>query len=697
VQDDFRDQTRETGHFERLSDLDGIASLGIRTVRYPVLWEQVAPQSLNQPDWQWPDRRLHRLRELRMRPIVGLVHHGSGPAYTNLLDPQFPALLAQYADMVAARYPWVEDFTPVNEPLTTARFSCLYGHWYPHLRDIGATLRALYHECWGTALAMRAIRRRIPNARLVQTEDLGKVFSTPLLKAQADHENERRWLSFDLLCGRIGRHHPWHSRFVRAGISEDQLAAFVDEPCTPDVFGINHYLSSDRFLDQRRTRYPEHTWGGNGTHAYADVEAVRVRRKDIVTGFAARLQEVWERYGQPIAVTEVHNGCTREEQVRWLIYVYESVKSAKAAGVDVRAMTAWALMGSMDWSSLLTRRDGHYEPGVFDASATPPRPTAIAAALKAIVDNTKFDHPIMDAPGWWQRDMRYYRSVNAAAPAMTVPTSARKLLVTGASGTLGQAFSRLSMLRGLDHVLTSRRDMDVADPRSVMATLERIRPWAVINTAGYVRVPDAEREPDRCHRENSEGARVLAEVCAKLGIPFLTFSSDLVFDGMLGRSYLESDIPRPTTVYGASKAAAENYVRSVMPEALIVRTSAFFGPWDPYNFIHRTLAELGEGRHVLASSAYRVSPTYVPHLVNRSLDLLIDGASGIWHVAGESAVSWVELGRMAAARAGLDPDMVIPHANDVRETSTALGSERGRLLPPLESALEQFLRERAAA
>ena len=78
-----------------------------------------------------------------MRPIVGLVHHGSGPAYTSLLDSGFPEKLARYAGAVARRYPWLTDFTPVNEPLTTARFSGLYGHWYPHGRCDRDYVRAL--------------------------------------------------------------------------------------------------------------------------------------------------------------------------------------------------------------------------------------------------------------------------------------------------------------------------------------------------------------------------------------------------------------------------------------------------------------------------------------------------------------------------------------------------------------------------
>ncbi len=124
IGDQFRDQICETGHASRLSDLDLVAAIGIRTMRYPVLWERVAPEALGPRDWRWTDERLTRLRNLGIQPIVGLVHHGSGPLYSNLLDPAFPEHLAAYAAEVAARYPWIEMWTPVNEPLTTARFSC---------------------------------------------------------------------------------------------------------------------------------------------------------------------------------------------------------------------------------------------------------------------------------------------------------------------------------------------------------------------------------------------------------------------------------------------------------------------------------------------------------------------------------------------------------------------------------------------
>src|ERR687889_540123 len=117
VGDRFFDQMEWSRHAARLDDLDRLAALGLTTIRQPVLWERLEPRQPETIGWDWADARLGRIRALGLRPIVGLVHHGSGPAYTSLVDPQFPDLLAGYARRVADRFPWVTDWTPVNEPL----------------------------------------------------------------------------------------------------------------------------------------------------------------------------------------------------------------------------------------------------------------------------------------------------------------------------------------------------------------------------------------------------------------------------------------------------------------------------------------------------------------------------------------------------------------------------------------------------
>jgi dTDP-4-dehydrorhamnose reductase len=709
VGDEYYDQLERNGHAGRIEDLDLFAGLGARALRYPVLWERTAPEGLERADWTWPDARLARLRELGMRPIVGLLHHGSGPRHTSLVAPDFPEKLAEYARAVAERYPWVDAYTPVNEPLTTARFSGLYGHWYPHGRDNATFARALVGQCRATALAMRAVREINPRAQLILTEDLGKTFSTRTLRYQAEFENARRWASLDLLCGRVAPEHALWDYFTRTcGISEPELEWFVAHPCPPDIIGVNHYLTSERFLDERVGRYPDRAVGGNGRHRYVDVEAVRVCAEGIA-GPRALLREAWERYEIPLAVTEAHLGCTREEQLRWFKEVWDAAHTLREDGVDLRAVTAWSLLGAFDWCSLLTRCAGRYEPGVFDVRGGSPRPTALARMIRDLAATGAHEHPTLASPGWWRRLERLQYPPVRRQPAMKTTTKrgfdmrrgdAQPLIINGATGTLGRAFARLCDLRGLPYHLLTRAEMDIADARSVENALAEFEPWAVVNTAGYVRVDDAEREPEKCMRENAEGAATLAGACARRGASLLTFSSDLVFDGTKGSPYVESDEVSPPNVYGRSKAEAERRVSELLPSALIVRTSAFFGPWDEYNFITLALAALAEGRRFVAADDLIVSPTYVPDLVNASLDLLIDGERGIWHLANEGALSWAELARLAARRAGLDENLIEarPAASlefvAPRAPYGALASERGQLLPPLEDALARYLNER---
>ncbi|MFL6660800.1 MAG: family 1 glycosylhydrolase [Rhizobacter sp.] len=694
VGDRFRDQLELTGFADREDDLVRLARLGVRRLRFPLLWERIAPEAPDRFDWRWSDRRMARLAELGVQVIGGLVHHGSGPAYTDLLDPAFPEKLAAYARAVAERYPAIDAYTPVNEPLTTARFSALYGMWYPHRSDDASFVRALLQQLRGTVLAMRQIRAVNPTVRLVQTEDLGYIHSAPRLRYQADFRNLRRWLTFDLLTGRIDRQHRLWRYLRKHGASEAELQAFVDEPCPPDIVGINHYVTSDRFLDDRLEHYPSYLHGGNRRHAFADVECVRVHGNP-AGGFEPRLREAWARYGLPLAITEAHLNCTREEQLRWLHQAWHAALRLRDDGADVRAVTAWAAFGAVDWDSLITCDAGRYESGLFDVRGGAPRPTALAALAAKLAAGTVPDHPAVESHGWWQRPVRLIYPPHGEVRESAAPAGT-PLLIIGATGTLGSGFGRLCHLRGLRHEVLCRADLDIADPRSVQAALERWQPWAVINTAGFVRVDDAESQP-RQWRENAVGPAVLAAACAASGVRLVTFSSDLVFDGCKREPYLESDAPGPLNAYGRAKLEAERRVEACAPDALVIRSSAFFGPWDQHNFVTQALAALRRGERVHAAGDQVVSPTYLPDLVNAVLDLLLDGERGLWHIANRGPVSWAELAWQAAEAAGLDrrgihcvPGESLGQAAQ-RPSFAALGTERGLTMPSVADALNRYL------
>jgi len=247
-----------------------------------------------------------------------------------------------------------------------------------------------------------------PRARLVQTDDLGTAYGSPRLGHQVNFENERRWLAWDLLCGHVTPAHPLYRHLVGWGITARELAWFEQHACPPDVIGIDHYVTSDRYLDDDLERYPAELWGGNGRDAYVDVEAVRLRAepgtslREVITA-AAR------RYRVPVALTEVHIGCSVDEQQRWLADAWTTCLQLEQSGIDVRAATAWALLGSYDWDSLLTCDRGHYEPGAFDVSRGSARRTPLGETVAALATGC----PLAAArarprgDGWWRSDRRW--------------------------------------------------------------------------------------------------------------------------------------------------------------------------------------------------------------------------------------------------------------------------------------------------
>ena len=237
-----------------------------------------------------------------------------------------------------------------------------------------------------------------------------------------------------------------------------------------------------------------------------------------VAGPYTLLREAWERYRLPLAVTEAHLGCTREQQLRWLDEVWRSALQLRSEGVDVRAVTAWSAFGAHDWSSLLTRDDGCYEPGLFDISAPNPGRLHSLGWFASLAPTRLVRHPVLHGPGWWRCDQRLtYPAVSVSEPVPVhsrpriAKLSRRPLLIVGATGTLGRACNARAKRAGSSHRALTRHDAGYRGPgRPSRAVLESYRPWAVVNCAGFVRVDDAERERHACRRANVDGAVTLA-------------------------------------------------------------------------------------------------------------------------------------------------------------------------------------------
>jgi dTDP-4-dehydrorhamnose reductase len=659
VGDRWFDQLRRNGHRNRLSDVDRFASLGLQALRMPVLWESVAPAGLDAADWTWPTRRLERLRALGVRPIVGLLHHGSGPAGTNLLEEGFVEGLARFARAAAERFPWVEDWTPVNEPLTTARFSALYGHWYPHRTDAAAMARALLVQTRATVRAMEEIRHVIPGARLVQTEDMGRTTGTPAMWRQVEFENHRRWLSLDLLFGRVVPGHPLHAWLVELGTPPGQLEALARQPCPPEVVGLNYYVTSDRWLDERLDLHPGWSHGGNGRQSYADVHTSLGHPRDFF-GHRAVLSSAWDRYHTPVALTEVHQGGHRADQLRWFKEAWDAAVQLRTEGVDVQAVTAWALLGSHDWNRLVVDERGDYEPGVFDIRAPSPRPTALAKMLRGLATEGRWDHPVLHAPGWWR-------------PAET--TTGPPLLVLGGQGVLGRSLAEACLARRIPCVVVSHGEVDVASEDAVRRAVARYSPWAIVNTAGRSAPGAADRNPEDAARVHVHGPEVLARAVGKL--PLVSFSTAEVFWSSGARLHRERSVPSPRSALGLTRLEGERRLLASHPRALVVRIGPPFGPDVPGALEQNLLA----------------TPVYLPAVAEAVLDLLLDQVAGLLHLShGEACTG---LGWQIRCRA-LEEPVHPADPSPVAEASRALESGRLRTLPSLGAALHAWRAEAAA-
>ena len=686
VGDQYRDQLFEVGHYERkCHDIHLISKLNVKALRYPVLWERYQPQPNCISDWSLAEQDLQVMQDLQIRPIVGLLHHGSGPRHTNLLDGKFSEKFARYAETVAARFPWVDAYIPVNEPLTTARFCGLYGHWHPHHQSDLTFAKILLNQLKATVLAMKSIRAVNPNAVFIQTEDLAKVHSTPTLKYQAEFENNRRWLTYDLLLGKVDAKHSLWKYLLSIGVREPELEFFLHHSLCPDILGLHYYLTSERFLDERCHLYPHLVPGSNAWHKYIDIEAVRV---GVANGISKLIAETWNRYRIPIAITEVHLACTREEQLRWFKEVWDCSCEQNASGVKLTAVTAWSLFGAYDWNSLVTRKDGYYEPGAFDVSAAV-RPTALSKMLASIGTTGTFEHPLLNEKGWWHRKM--------GIDILSKGKNRKPLLIIGRTGTLATAFSKVCNERGIFYAALSKEDVDIADQNDVNRIINKHNPWGIINASGFARVDDAELNLNECYRINTVGSKVLALACKNKNIPFMTFSCDQVFNGKKNSPYKETDKPEPLNNYGLTKAWADLVVTSLYPSALIIRTSAFFSPWDNINFAHRVIDALKNKREFQVAKDIIISPTYIPHMVQSALNLFIDEEKGVWHLTNDDSIlTWSDFAKELAKVGGYNTKRLLPTPGEEmnwkakRPANSALQSAKGVRLPPLSQAIGEY-------
>ena len=216
-----------------------------------------------------------------------------------------------------------------------------------------------------------------------------------------------------------------------------------------------------------------------------------------------------------------------------------------------------------------------------------------------------------------------------------------KVLVTGVKGQLGHDVIKELEKRGHQPIGVDREEMDLMDNEVIRTFIMGLKPEAIIHCAAYTSVDKAEEDVETCYRINAESVKVIAECVKELDVKLIYISTDYVFDGTKEGEYVETDLPNPINVYGASKLKGEQYVQSLLEKYYIVRISWVFGV-NGNNFI-KTMRRLGEQLNQLNIIDDQVgSPTYTADLAPLLVEMIETDKYGIYHATNEGFCSWYE-------------------------------------------------------
>lgn len=247
-----------------------------------------------------------------------------------------------------------------------------------------------------------------------------------------------------------------------------------------------------------------------------------------------------------------------------------------------------------------------------------------------------------------------------------------KILITGISGMLGvdlcQVLREEHEVVGFDlkefpSVPFSSAPLvhrgDIARIDEVKRVFHEVVPHLVVHTAAYTDVDGCEKNPDKAYKVNTLGTQNVCRAAQDLGIPVMYISTDFVFDGSKNSPYLESDQPHPISTYGRSKLAGEEYVKNLLKEYFVVRTSWLYGRYGK-NFVE-TILKLAEEKEELTVVDDQVgSPTYTRDLSRKIKELLSAKLYGVYHITNSGSCSWYEFAQKILELAGVRGVKVIP-------------------------------------
>ena len=358
------DELAKTFHYRHWrKDLALVKTMGLQYLRYgpPYYRVHLGPERY---DWEFTDLAFAEMKRLGTIPIVDLCHFGVPDWVGNFQNPDWPELFKDYVRAFAERFPWVQFYTPVNEIYVCAKLSTLNGIWNECRHDDdNAFVTAIKHLCRANLLAIREISKVRPDAIFIQSESTEYFHaggSLPALMQRAQWENERRFLSWDLLLS----HEPKPEMLdylYENGMSHDEFAWFMSHGLSERiVMGSDFYEHNEQII----------------------VPAGGARPSGEVFGWGMINQQYFQRYRRPIMHTETNVG-DAEEAPRWLWKEFFNVQYVRQQGIPVLGFTWYSLIDQVDWDDALSRDFGMVNPlGLFDLQR---RARPVAAAYREML------------------------------------------------------------------------------------------------------------------------------------------------------------------------------------------------------------------------------------------------------------------------------------------------------------------------
>ncbi len=325
-------------------DIDRIAGLGVRAVRYGIPWHRVNPAP-GRFDWSWTDLVLNHLVEVRgLTPIIDLVHFGTPLWLENeFLAADYTERVADYARAFAERYQALtHHYTPLNEPSVTAIRSGRDGAWPPYRRGLPGYVAVLLAVNRGMIASVEAIRQVQPGAVMVHAEDVGiESAVTPDVARFAALRQLERWLPLDIACGRFRPDHPLWSLFAQDPSNAEAFLKLADRSIRWDVLGINYYPWSNRRWKRRL----------DGSIAFG-----RDQPGNAALALGTLLRNVHDRYQIPVMVTETSAPGSISKRLAWMDQAARVAQAARLGGIPVVGLTWFPAFSMVDWRYRRSKR-----------------------------------------------------------------------------------------------------------------------------------------------------------------------------------------------------------------------------------------------------------------------------------------------------------------------------------------------------